>query len=164
MSDWQKIRNRAKQHKSGADGAAIPPNGEHTVYLERAVVRDTFKGERLVTEWKSTGTPGAAFYSWSTWFAFEPEADAFDFTLAFLEELGIDPETLDADYVFEREIGARIGLLYEVKTRTWGDNNDQVNVSVLGEAQARQAQLADVPIEPVTVPRAEPVDDDDIPF
>lgn len=151
--DWDALR--------GAP-ADVPPNGVHEAYLDRASVVETSGGEKLVTDWKTTGD---TLYSWTTWFGLAGQA--LGFTQQFLDQLGVDRSQITDYAAFDQALGARVGLVYEVETKRWGDRGDGVNVTVLGEAAARQAQLADVPIEPVVVPTvASPVAsaDDDIPF
>lgn len=148
--DWDALRGAA---------AEVPPNGIHKAYLDRASIVDTSGGEKLVTDWKTSGASGAPLYAWTTWFGLSGQA--LGFTQAFLDAIGVDRSKL-MDYAgFDAALAAAVGIEYDVETKRWGDRGDGVNVTVL--ATQTQQQLADVPIEPVTVPST-PVDDDDIPF
>lgn len=148
--DWDALRGAA---------ADVPPNGTHRAYLERASIVDTSGGEKIVTEWKSTGS---TLYAWTTWFGLAGQA--LSFTQQFLDDLGVDRAKITDYASFDAALARAVGIEYEVETKRWGDRGDGVNVTVLGGAQARQEQLVDAPTEPVTVPSSATADDDDIPF
>jgi hypothetical protein len=149
--DWEALRGAA---------ADTPPNGVHRAYLDRASVVDTSNGEKLVTEWKTSGADGP-LYAWTTWFGLAGQA--LGFTQTFLDSIGVDRSQITDYASFDIALDRAVGIEYEVETKRWGDRGDGVNVTVLGGAKERQQQLVDAPTEPVTVPSTD-ADDDDIPF
>ena len=146
---------------SEGENAGRPEPGSYQAVLDTAAMRKAnATGDDLVlTEWKTVGGP---LYGWTTWFNFK---GGLQITREFLAALGIsydkinrdNPDDDDARDAFDDALGLRVGTVYTVDVSHWGDTG--INTVVM--SAAAQQQLADLPVEPVTVPAAA---DDDIPF
>lgn len=142
---------------SGED-AARPPEGTHQAVLDNAgmKVANSTGDDLILTEWKTIGTP---LYGWQTWFNFRK---GMQFTREFLQAIGVDLAVAARERsvgLLDDEVNKRVGTVYTVAVTHWGDSGCNTTV-ISAETQRR---LTDIPTDPVTVPAADP-DDDDVPF
>lgn len=151
MPDYEALRGET---------GGLPPDGLHDAYLDRAALVDTRSGEMIVTEWRTVGDP---LYMWTCWFGLSGQR--LGFALDFLDQIGVDRADLaDVDGSrLEDALDARIGLVFAVRTKRWGEGgNGGVNVEVEGEQNQQSLDLPHDPVEPVAVAAGD--DEDDIPF
>jgi hypothetical protein len=149
MPDYEALRGET---------GGLPPDGVHDAYLDGARLADTRVGEMLWTDWRTVSDP---LYQWSTGFRFDGQG--LGFTLDFLDGIGVDRSSLAEVYGsrLEDALDARLGQVFTIRTKRWGDTG--VNVTVLERAAPQQESL-DLPIDPV---EPEPVSagaDEDVPF
>jgi hypothetical protein len=158
-----------------------PVDGEHTAWLEHAVVRDTRNGKAIKCEWRTTDLA----YYWESWHNTSGGGKAR--TQELLGKMGIDLEQLSGWDELEDELAAVEDRAYIVKVSRSSDGRF-VNTAIVERSQGVQDELrpdttglpeardAAPPAAPAAgglfdeVPAAAPVpaggifDDDDIPF
>ena len=161
-----------------------PPDGEHTAFLEHAVLRDTKNGKAIKLEWRTTDLE---FY-WESWH--NTTGGGKPRTQQLLDALEVDLSTIRSEDQLADELAAREGPAYIVKVSRSADGRF-VNTAVVEKPETVQATLSgkqttytstasDIPADTSGLPEAEtapPVaqaassavstdlfDDDDVPF
>lgn len=153
-------------------GEGVPEDGSHIARLERAVVRETSSGTRMITEWSADGL------YWECWS--QLEGQGLKFAQEIIDGLGIDRSELAAraragnEDALADELSYREGSTYTVTTKSRQVNGrwftDVYDVEAVQGVQ--QTLGADVPIDVSDMSPAAAApqgalagfDDDDIPF
>ena len=156
-----------------------PVDGQHTAWLEHAVVRDTRNGKAIKCEWRTTDLE----HYWESWHNTTGGGKAR--TQDLLNAMGINLEEVAGWEQLEDELAAAEGRAYVVKVSHSSDGRF-VNTAIVERSQGVQDELrpdtsdlpkASAPPPASTAgglfdeaPPAAPVpaggifDDDDIPF
>ena len=163
-----------------------PPDGEHTAFLERAVIRDTRNGKAIKCEWRTTDL---AFY-WESWH--NTTGGGKQRTQQLLTDLGIDLQTIGSEDQLADALADREGPAYIVKVSHSADGRflntavverpDTVQESFDGQRRTYTSTTPDVPADTRGLPDRDAAptapaaaqaavaaggglfDDDDIPF
>lgn len=112
-----------------------PVDGEHTAWLEHAVVRDTRNGKAVKCEWRTTDLE----HYWESWHNTTGGGKAR--TQDLLDALGINLEQLSGWEQLEDELAAAEGPAYTVKVSHSSDGRF-VNTVITGRPQGVQDELA----------------------
>jgi hypothetical protein len=161
------------------DDGTEPPDGEHTAWLERAVVRDTRNGKAVKAEWRTTDMA----YWWESWH--NTTGGGKGRTQQLLGELGIDLEQLGSWDELGDELALRENEAYVVRVSRSSDGRF-LNTAVVEKPQGVQVPLdngrsrtefrstvSDIPADTGALPEPAPAgtvstgglfDDDDVPF
>ena len=146
-----------------------PVDGEHTAYLERAVLRDTRNGKAIKIEWRTTDLN----HYWESWHSMTGGGKPH--TQRMLTAVGVDFKTLASFEQLEDELALVEDRAYIVKV---SHNGTFLNTAVVERAQGVQTDLpvdtTGLPANPAAPP-AERVaaatrgggdlfGDDDVPF
>jgi hypothetical protein len=140
-----------------------PPDGEHTAWLEHAVLRDTRNGKAIKCEWRTTDMT----YWWESWH--NTSGGGKQRTQQMLAEMGIELGKLNGWEQLEDELAARESGTYIVKVSHSPDGRF-TNTAVLERPQGVQT---DLPIDTRKLPQPAPAastagndlfNDDDVPF
>jgi hypothetical protein len=154
-----------------------PPDGAHTAWLERAVLRDTKSGKAIKCEWRTTDMA----YYWESWH--NTGGGGKQRTQQLLGDLGIDLGAIANESQLEDELALRENATFVVKVSHSQDGRF-INTAVLERTQGVQTGLPvgapaaatrpapDVPIDTRDLPESPPAataagdlfGDDDIPF
>jgi hypothetical protein len=145
-----------------ASDTAGPPDGEHTAWLEHAVLRDTRNGKTIKCEWRTTDMA----YWWESWH--NTSGGGKQRTQQMLAEMGIKLDKLTGWEQLENELAACENGTYIVKVSHSTDGRF-TNTTVTERPQGVQT---DLPIDSRKLPQATPAaaggndlfTDDDIPF
>ena len=147
-------------------GGVVPDDGTHTARLERAVLRDTANGERLITDWSSEECS-----LWTSWNRFDPQG--LPYTQQLLDGLGIDRKKITADDELSEALERVEGATFQVRTESrQGSQGDRWFTSTYIEQviAGRQEQLSDIPADTAGLPERDAAPDsgdlfgDDTPF
>lgn len=152
-----------------ANTTGVPEDGLHTARLERAVLQDTAKGPRLITEWSDENN-----LMWTSWNRFTADQYGMPKTQELLDGLGVDRSKL-TDENFGDELATVEGGTYQVRTTSQqGSQGDRwfTETTIEQPIAGRQQELSDIPADTTGLPEPKPPpkpaagDDlfDDIPF
>lgn len=109
-----------------------PPDGEHTAFLEKAVLRDTKSGKAVKCEWRTTDLE----MYWESWHNMTGGGKGR--TRQFLEDIGIDIEAITSESQLEDELADREGPAYIVKV---SHNGSFINTAVVEKPKTVQQGL-----------------------
>ena len=109
-----------------------PVDGEHTAWLEHAVVRDTRNGKAIKCEWRTTDLA----YYWESWHNTSGGGKAR--TQDLLGKLGIDLEQLSGWDELEDELAQTEDRAYIVKVSR---NGSFVNTAIVERSTGVQTDL-----------------------
>jgi hypothetical protein len=91
--------------------SGVPDDGIHTARLERAVLKETDKGDRVITEWSSDRCP-----HWASWNRFDEQG--LPYTQQLLDGLGIDRKVMTSDDELSQALEKIEGGTYQVRTES----------------------------------------------
>ncbi len=161
-----------------------PPDGEHTAFLERAVVRDTRNGKAIKIEWRTTDLE----FWWESWH--NTSGGGKQRTQELLSKLGIDLSSMSGWSALEDALVDVEGPAYIVKVSRSSDGRfintavvekpETVQTTLSGKRTTYTSTASDIPADtnglpdPGTAPpaaaqtatavRTDLFDDDDVPF
>jgi hypothetical protein len=142
--------------KSG--GGEGPPEGQHTAYLERLVVRDTKRGKALKSTWRTTDLD----YYWESWH--NTYGGGIEPTHQLLAALGIGLENLAGWDALEDELAQVEDAAYIVKV-SYSSDGRFINTAIVEKPAGVQTQMANGASRTEHVPASSdiPADTRDLP-